>query len=97
MRKTNIPVRLWDYCWKYVSSIRSLTATSHPALDGRTPFELVHCYTPNILEYTLFEWFQWVKYHDSVDPDVWKLGQWLGPATQIGQGMAFNVLTEKGE
>ena len=75
MRKTNIPVRLWDYCWKYVSSIRSLTATSHPALDGRTPFELVHGYTPNISEYTLFEWFQWVKYHDPVNPDVWKLGR----------------------
>ena len=42
MRKTNTPVRLWDYCWKYVSGIMSLTATSHPALDRRTPFELVH-------------------------------------------------------
>ena len=97
MRKTNTPVRLWDYCWKYVSGIRSLTATNHPALDGRTPFELVHGYTPNISEYTLFEWFQWVKYHDPADPDVWKPGRWLGPATHIGQGMAFNVLTEKGE
>ena len=80
-----------------MSSIRSLTATSHPALDARTPFALVHGYTPNISEYTLLEWFQWVKYHGTVDPDIWKLGRWLGPATQIGQGMAFNVLTEKGE
>ena len=80
-----------------MSGIRSLTATSHPALDGRTPFELVHGYTPNISEYTLFEWFQWIKYHDSMDPGVWKVGRWLGPATHIGQGMAFNVLTEKGE
>ena len=55
MRKTNASVRLWDYCWKYVSDTRSLTATSHPVLDERTPFELVHGYTPNISEYRFLQ------------------------------------------
>ena len=29
MRKTDTPIRLWDYCWAYVSDTRSLTATNH--------------------------------------------------------------------
>ena len=48
MRTTNTPIRLWDYCWEYVSKIVALTASNHIHLDNVTPFEKVKGYTPNI-------------------------------------------------
>ena len=57
MKSTNTPVRLWDYCWEYVASIISLTATDHFLLDGVTPFEKVHGYIPDISEYITFSWY----------------------------------------
>ena len=49
MRSTNTPVRLWDYCWEYCSSIKSLTVSDHIMLDGVTPFEKVYGYTPDYI------------------------------------------------
>ena len=97
MRKTNTPLWLWDYCWEYECSIRSLTATDHIQLDGSTPFAKVHGYTPNIAEYVQFKWFEWVWYHDPNDPNKQMLGRWCGPAHNIGQGMAYHILSSKGK
>ena len=96
MRSTNTPVRLWDFCWEYSSAIRSLTASNHPLLDGVTPFEKVMGYTPDIAEYLLFDWFQWVWFHEPADPDNSRLGRWLGPSYHSGQLLASRILTEKG-
>ena len=96
MRRTNTPVRLWDYAWEYISGIRSLTATNHIQNNGVTPFEMVMGYTPNISEFIQHKWFDWVWFNDPDDPDKQRLGRWLGPAHSVGQGMAFYVLTNKG-
>jgi len=85
MKMTLTPIRLWDYAWEYVSSIRALTAMRHFYLDDVTPAEKVYGYTPNITEYISFSWYEW----------IWFLGRWLGPATNLGQGMAFYVLTDE--
>ena len=97
LRTTRTPVRLWDHCWMYVSDLRSLTATSHPILDGRTPYKKVHGYTPNVAEYLQFKWYDWVRYHDPPNPDKYALGKWLGPSHTIGQSFASKVLTKQGK
>ena len=61
-----------------------------------TAFETVLGYTPNISEYIQHKWFDWVWFNDPDDPDKQRLGRWLGPAHSVGQGMAFHVLTHKG-
>ena len=93
MKLTNTPIRLWDYAWEYVSELRCLTAMKHIYLDGSTPLQKVMGYTPNITEYVLFGWYEWIWYHSVTDVNRTLLGRWLGPASNIGQGMAFYVLT----
>ena len=53
-------------------------------------------YTPNISEFIQHKWFDWVWFNDPRDPDIQRLGRWLGPAHSAGQGMAFHVLTSAG-
>ena len=97
MRSTNSPVRLWDYCCEYASYLRSLTTVNHISLDGVTPFEKVHGYSPNIAEFLVFKWYEWVWYYDPSSPDKQRLGRWLGPAHNCGQGLAYHVLSDKGK
>ena len=97
MKTTSTPVCLWDYCWVYSADIRSLVATDNMYLDGNTPFSKVHGYTPDISEYLTFKWYDWVWYHEPNDPDKSLIGRWLGPAHDIGQGLAYYVLNDKGK
>ena len=68
-------IRLQDYCWEYPSAIRSLTAARHIHLDDVTHFEKVHGYTPNISEYLIHSWFDWVWYHNPTSPNKVELGR----------------------
>ena len=97
MRSTNTPVRLWDYCWDYACGITSLTASNNVNLEGVTPFEKLFNYTPDIAEYLLFEWFQWVWFHEPAKPDEIHLGRWLGPSVGTGQSMASYILISQGK
>ena len=97
MKLTLTPIRLWDYAWEYVSQIRALTAMQHIYLDGVTPYEKVCGHTPNISEYIIFTWYQWVWYYSTVSTHKFEIGRWLGPATNIGQGMAYYVLSNEGK
>ena len=97
MRRSHTPVRLWDYCWEYASSILALTATDSLKLDSVTPFEKVYNYTPDIAEYLLFGWYQWVWYHDPSSPDEVLLGRWLGPSVATGQPLASYILNANGK
>jgi hypothetical protein len=97
MRTTNTPVRLWDYCWEYATALRCLTATHHINLDNVTPFEKIHGYTPNIPEYLVFKWYEWIWYHDPPTPEKTRIGRWLGPAHSAGQGLAYHILTQDGK
>ena len=97
MRRTNTPLVLWDYCTEYTSELRCMTATNLFDLDGRTPFESVLGYTPDISELVEFGWYQWVWYHDPVHPERDNLGRWLGPAHNVGQGLAYYILNPNAE
>ena len=75
--------------------MRSLTATDHIQLDSGTPYEKIHGYAPNIAEYIHFKWFEWVWFNDPNTPEVERLGRWCGPVHTYGQGMAYNIVTNK--
>ena len=54
MQETLTPVRLWCFCYEYTTDILSLCATGRFDLRGRTSYEVVTNYTPDILEYVSF-------------------------------------------
>ena len=96
MQKTNTPIRLWDYCMVYMAEIRSLTVSNLYSLGGRTPFEHVKHYTPNISEYLIFSWYDWVWFHHPIPSQKQQLGRFCGVAHDIGQGLCYYILTDKG-
>ena len=60
---------------------------------GRTGFELVKGYTPDISLYLAHDWYDYVWWLDLQDKS-WKLGRWLGPAgLQFGGGDCHFVIT----
>ena len=75
MRSTNCPLRLWDYCWQYFSELKSHTATRNIYLNGRTPYEGIFGFTPDISELIRFSWYQWVWYHEPTERGAVKLGR----------------------
>ena len=97
MKQTGSPIRLWDYCWEYVSSIRNSTATDHYLLDDLTPHQKVTGSTPNITELIQFKWYDWIWYYDIRDPLHEVLGRYLGPSEHCGEGFTSHILTSKGE
>ena len=96
MQSTNTPVRLWCFCYEYCADILSLCATGRFDLQGRTPYETVMNYTPDISEYASYGWFQWCWYFDEKTKSK-RLCRWLGPAHNIGQAFCSYILLESGE
>ena len=92
MMKTNTPVRLWCYCFEYTADILCLCVSQHYNLKGRTPYELVAGYTPNISEYVSFSWYQWCYYWDTTTKQK-GICRWLGPLNSVGQSISYNLLT----
>lgn len=64
---------------------------------GRTPFEVVHGYTPDISLYVTHDWYDFVWWYD-LNEKSQKLGRWLGPIHQkFGGGDCFYVLHKTGK
>lgn len=101
MQRHNMPLRLWCFAAEYMAAIMKFTASDLFRLRGRTPYELVHGYTPDISEYLEFELYEPIFYWDderSGFPESEKhIGRWLGPAISVGQGMAYYILKANGE
>jgi hypothetical protein len=58
--------------------------------------------TPDISEYTAFDFFQFVIYYDPNDDSEdgkgrRKLARWLGPSPQVGQGLCYYLLKPNGQ
>ena len=96
MQTTRTPIRLWCFAYEYSADLLSLLATDRFDLHGRTPYEVVMHYTPDISEYLSFSWFQWCWYFDHETRSK-QLCRWLGPAHEVGQSFCFFVLLENGE
>ena len=82
---------------EYNSELRCTTAADIYDLNGRTPFESVLGFTPDISELVEFGWFDWVWFHNPVDPTKDQLGRWMGPAHNVGQGLAYYILNNNAE
>eukprot|EP00536_Pseudo-nitzschia_multiseries_P018943 jgi/Psemu1/58129/gm1.58129_g len=95
--KKKSPRRLWSFCGELCANIRQRTASSNPSSMGRTPFELVHGYRPDITLYTSSEWYDFIFYFDKGDSStcgVERLGQWLGPCgSKVGGGDSSDNLS----
>ncbi len=79
---------------QYVTELQNCRARPLPQLHGRTPYEILLGYTPDVSEFLEFEWFQPIWYFDpSMFPDHEKLmALWIGKAHQVGQAMRYWVL-----
>ena len=88
MQATQTPICLWCFAYEYTSDLLSLLATGRFDLQGRTPYEVVMHYTPDISEHVSFSWFQWCWYFDEQTRQK-VLCRWLGPAHQVGQSFCF--------
>lgn len=97
MQASQTPIRLLDHALMYACDIRNLTATSSVAMKGRTPFEITLGYSPDISEYTLFKWYQYVWYWEPESPQKQMLGRWLGVADHIGNGLTYKIINTKAE
>ena len=100
MQRMNMPLRLWCFATEYVVAIMNLTAADIYRLGGRTPYECVFGYTPDISEYIEFELYEPVWFYDKEHPypDQPKmLGRWLGVAHKVGQAMCYYILKDNGE
>ena len=93
MQKTRTPIRLWCFCYEYSADVLSLIATGRFDLQGRTPYEAVMNYTPDISEYASFSWFQWCYYFDEMTKSK-RLCRWMGPAHNIGQSFCSYIILD---
>ena len=59
MQQTQNTIRPWSFFYEYSVYILYLCENGCFDLKGRTPYEVVTNYTPNISEYTTFSWSQW--------------------------------------
>ena len=91
MMETQTPIRLWCFCYEYTADLLSLLAIGRFDLQGRTPYEVVMQYTPDISEYVSFTWFQWCWYHDEATKTK-RICRWLGPAHQTGQSFCSYII-----
>ena len=96
MTETKTPIRLWCFCYEYAADVLSVLATGRFDLHGRTPYECLLHYTPDISEYVTFRWFQWCWYFDE-QTRCKRLCRWLGPAHQVGQSFCSYILLNNGE
>ena len=96
MQKKNTPVRLWCLCYEYLTNILYLLSTRSFDIQGRSPYEVVMHYTPDILEYVSYTWLQWCWYFDEYTKNK-KLCYWLGPARQVGQEFCSYIILDNAQ
>ena len=96
MQRVQAPLRVWCFACKYAAEVLSLCAPNSYPLMGRTSYEHVMNYTPDISEYISFEWFQWSYYWDEIKKEK-VMCRWLGVAHSIGQSLCYYVIKLNGE
>ena len=97
MQITQTPIRLLDHALMYACELRNMTASPSVFLKGRTPFEITLGYSPDISEFTTFEWYEFVWYWDPDKPQKQMLGRWLGVTEHIGNGLTYKVINSNAE
>jgi len=93
------PETLWCFGMEYTAALHEWIA--RPGIDHQSPLEQLTGETPDISEFTDFDFYQFVIWYDPNDLDEGgqtqcKLGQWLGPTKVHGQGLCYHILKENG-
>ena len=96
MQAPNKPVQLWCFCYEYPAELISLLANSRFDLQGRTPYESVMHYTPDILEYVSFEWCPWCWYFDK-ELSSKQLCHWIVTSHQVGKLFCYYLILDNVE
>jgi len=70
-------------------------------LENQSLLEQLTGETPDISEFTDFDFYQFVIWYDLNDPNErgqtqLKLGKWLGPTKACGQGLCYYILKDNG-
>ncbi len=100
MIKTGSPRVLWDHCIKLEALICSSTSNNIYMTNGEVPKTVMTGSTADISHICEFGWYDWVMFRDNVPtfPDVkLTLGQYLGPATNIGSAFPAKILKSNGQ
>ena len=67
------------------------------ARHGRSAYEAVFGYTPDISEDVDFGFYDIVWWYDDVaKDDTQRVGRWLGPSNRVGNDLTYWILTEHG-
>jgi hypothetical protein len=90
MNKSRTPEQLWCYGLEYTSEIRTLM--SRVTANERTTHEGLLGDTPDISEYTEFDFHGFIKYYE---PSIGEeLGRWLGVCKNVGTAMVYYILKQ---
>ena len=99
MKKSNSPMKLWDYCAERRARIINSTYTDHARLNGMVPHTKMTGQPCDISEIAEFGWYEWVYYRDEPlgFPHPFEhLGRCLGPAENVGSAMSQWIMDIKG-
>eukprot|EP00536_Pseudo-nitzschia_multiseries_P017317 jgi/Psemu1/224484/e_gw1.1486.4.1 len=95
--KKGSPRRCWAFCGMLAAGRMNLVASSDPSSMGRTSFELVHGYTPDITLYMIHDWYDFIWWYD-LNGKTNRLGRWLGPCGDtFGGGDCHYILFKTGK
>jgi hypothetical protein len=100
MIKTCSPRVLWNHCIELEALIRSSTSNNIYMTNGEVPEAIMTGSTADISHICEFGWYEWVKFQDNLPafPDVKLiLGQYLGPATDVGSALTTKNLKSNGQ
>ena len=99
MIRTGSPKQLWDQCIILQALIHSCTTNSIYITAGKVPETIMTGDTANISRICQFGWYDWVMYHDhtTLPEDKSLLGQYLGPAIDVGLMLTAKILKPNGQ
>ena len=100
MVRKNVPLRLWCYALEYSCELSSMMVTNQYRNKGRSGYEIVFGFTPDISEYVEFEFYDYCWYWDtpqSYPHEKKQLGRWLGIAHRVGQSMVYYIMNANGK
>ena len=91
------PKKLWGYCGMYCAGIMQRMAFTDLTALGRTAYEQVHGYTPDITLYTMHDWYNMIFWFCSLS-NTQHIGRYLGPCEKLfGAGDFYFILGKTGE
>jgi hypothetical protein len=100
MIRTRSPKVLWDHCIELEALIKSHSVNTIYETNGQVPETLMTGTTADISHISEFGWYDWVMFRDNTptfpDNNI-VLGQYLGPATDVGGMMTAKILKENGQ